>query len=67
MLNFSEETEDENENVNSLANVTKPEYSIQTEQGGLDTVDVTTSGRFDEMSLNAITPSKGRFRISIAY
>ena len=58
MLNFSEETEDENENVNSPANVTKPEYSIQTEQGGLDTVDVTTSGRFDEMSLNAITPSK---------
>ena len=54
-MNFSEETEDENENVNSPANVSKHETSIQSEQGGLDTVD---PARFDELSLNAITPSK---------
>ena len=56
---FSEDHEDENENVNNqtITN-SKHETSVTSQEQGIDTVD---SGRFDELSLNAITPSKNSF------
>ena len=55
---FSEDHEDENENVNNqtITN-SKHETSVTSQEQGIDTVD-PSSGRFDELSLNAITPSK---------
>ena len=52
---FSDD-QDENENVNNqtITN-SKHETSVTSQEQGIDTVD---SGRFDELSLNAITPSK---------
>ena len=53
---FSED-QDENENINNqtITNTSKYETSVTSQEQGIDTVD---SGRFDELSLNAITPSK---------
>ena len=55
---FSED-QDENENINNqtITNTSKYETSVTSQEQGIDTVD-PSSGRFDELSLNAITPSK---------
>jgi len=55
---FSED-QDENENINNqtITNTnSKYETSVTSQEQGIDTVD-PSSGRFDELSLNAITPS----------
>ena len=55
---FSED-QDENENINNqtITNTSKYETSVTSQEQGIDTVD-PSSGRFDELSLNAITPSR---------